>query len=105
MRMKPYRENRSKPARPKKTTTLRPFNLRVLVIWREARARYRHGAAKNVWKHIGAKIRPREVLPSRSCSQFKRCFMQSEQQLTIWARQLAILSLLLILAPAGWAGS
>jgi len=31
--------------------------------------------------------------------------MQSEQQLTIWARQLAILSLLLILAPAGWAGS
>lgn len=31
--------------------------------------------------------------------------MQSEQKLTIWARQLAIFSLLLILAPAGWAGS
>jgi uncharacterized repeat protein (TIGR03803 family) len=31
--------------------------------------------------------------------------MQSEKKLTIWTRQLAMLSLLLILAPAGWAGS
>jgi uncharacterized repeat protein (TIGR03803 family) len=31
--------------------------------------------------------------------------MQSEKKTTIWARQLAILSLLVILAPAAWAGS
>ena len=31
--------------------------------------------------------------------------MRTEIHLTIWARQLAILSFLLILAPAGWAGS
>jgi uncharacterized repeat protein (TIGR03803 family) len=31
--------------------------------------------------------------------------MRSEKQLTIWTRQLAVLSILLMLAPVGWAGS